>query len=296
MLEEQRARLIKLAADGELEQHNTPVIPSGWANAAGPDNFNAPHTQRTALTADNLEQIPQAELLAPGIRLPDQVLDTKPPGTTTSIPIQEQADCPVPPELDPRTPVFRPRLPSSGSVFSVAVQPGSPRSIVDLDKSTDLTSKPSSPAASRSNTSQHSLRSSAMMNSNSRAGSIATSASVAESDTASILSDMSGISLSEVREQEAAIESQRMREREVSGGELGIGGVVPTVLTRLRNERLHNSPQRTFSSAATISSSPTQSVRDGDLAGSGPLFSPSSTGADTMVSNESSSNGRTTLG
>lgn len=134
------------------------------------------------------------------------------------------------------------------------------------------------------------------MNSNSRAGSIATSASVAESDTASILSDMSGISLSEVREQEAAIESQRMREREVSGGELGIGGVVPTVLTRLRNERLHNSPQRTFSSAATISSSPTQSVRDGDLAGSGPLFSPSSTGADTMVSNESSSNGRTTLG
>lgn len=92
--------------------------------------------------------------------------------------------------------------------------------------------------------------------------------SLADSEAGSVLSDASHVAYSaDVREQELAIEQQRMRERELVGGELGIGGPIavpfarlPDQLVQLRGSQSH----RSMSSAATVASSPAASVREYD--------------------------------
>ena len=136
---DKRIDLIKLAADGVLNSHaqveSGPTPPSGHAQAP----------TQVALTADNLEQIPEAEQLAPGIRLGEPILGDRveelyasPSLSSTAMHMDARNDSmdqtSVPPELDPRTSQFRPGIPSAGSVFSVAVQPGSPKSVTFDDR------------------------------------------------------------------------------------------------------------------------------------------------------------------
>ncbi|WFD24254.1 hypothetical protein MEQU1_002951 [Malassezia equina] len=276
---ERKANLIKLAAQGLIDSHyvdaTLPHAPLQHAQA----------TPHTPLTADNLEQIPIAEQLAPGIRMPDQVLESNPNGlhdtSTDILPSSESGmDTPgaacVPPELDPRTSIFRPGAPSTGSVFSVAVQPGTPKSIVldPMERHTDVTV--SSPAPSRSYPAESPCsedppssrattpQTSTGMQSFSLAANPSSgtdSASVIYSDAGSVMSDRShGTSDLDVRHQERAIEAQRMQDRARLGGEVGIGGPISVPFARLR-DRLHDmdAPQRSASTSATAATSPVQS-------------------------------------
>ena len=280
MYEDRRTALIKLAADGVLDSHapeeSEPQLGSSYA----------PHgTTQVALTADNLEQIPEAEHLAPGIRLDEPILNEV--LCEPRIPVPEDASkCnqsifglehepveqeSVPPELDPRTSEFRPGIPSAGSVFSVAVQPGSPKSVTleSGDRTHDLSGVvTSSQISSRMDSSMGESVCNYRFTTPFRSMSIGTasssranSVSVANSEAGSITSDATPFN-TEFQEQEFAIEQQRMRERAISGGELGIGGPIsPHVSLPQVNI---SQPQRTFSSSATIGSSPATSVRDGD--------------------------------
>lgn len=253
----------------------------------------AEYRRGRALTADNLERIPNADQLAPGIRLPGRTIDPHTHATSTDMQTSSDADegaqsletghtsvgafgeggAPVPgvpPELDPRTPAFRPHSPGEASVFSVAVQPpASPKaSILEA-------SEPASPyvetTPSRTNTGGYGVpasNASATAGSSSYAGSARGSspplsagyapseafnaalrlgpgpsmlgrnvASVAPSEAGSVSSTGTGggpASTGTADDQEVAlraayIERQRMRERELMGGEAGVGGTtIPT--------------------------------------------------------------------
>ncbi|WFC94820.1 hypothetical protein MBRA1_001456 [Malassezia brasiliensis] len=292
---EQRSNLIKLAADGYLDSHLVDrKVRLNQAEIRGHDALAASTETQThiALTAQNLDQIPEAEQLAPGIRLPEHVISSVPPvagsscstqGTDEASPGELAGDLEpsVPPELDPRTPVFRPGHPSAGSVFSVAVQPGSPRSVATMEmdrgperplraaSSVDVSMQTSSdrdPSSSRATTPVNSGRDSGSVAPNTQDTS--RPESLADSEAGSLLSNTSHTAFSaEVREQELAIEQQRMREREQDGGELGIGGPIavpfarlPDHLVQLRGSQSHHS----MSSAATAASSPAASVREYD--------------------------------
>lgn len=272
-----RTNLIKLAAEGLIESHHTESTPVHSSLAA-----NAEDCPHAPLTADNLERIPLAEQLAPGIRMTDQVLETcssqvqeifpdnLPPSRSDNDLMDTSNSACVPPELDPRTSTFRPVAPSTGSVFSVAVQPGSPKSIV---MSTEF--RTSSPAPSRSfradspcsedhpssraTTPNHS-RSTQNINFLAQSSSGTDTASVIYSDAGSMMSETTN---SDVRDQEQAIETQRMQERARLGGEVGIGGPMPMPFARLR-DRIYDgeAPQRTVSTSATAATSPVHSTDD----------------------------------
>lgn len=253
----------------------------------------AEYRRGRALTADNLERIPDAEQLAPGIRLPGRAMH--PHGADTDMQTSSDADegaqsletghtsvgafgeggAPVPgvpPELDPRTSAFRPHSPGEASVFSVAVQPpASPKASI-LEPS-----EPASPfvetTPSRSNTGDRygipASSASATAGSSSYSASARGSspplsvgyapseafnaamrlgpgpsmlgrnvASVAPSEAGSVSSTGTGgggpgstgtADDQEVALRAAYIERQRMRERELMGGEAGVGGAtLPT--------------------------------------------------------------------
>lgn len=252
----------------------------------------AEYRRGRALTADNLGRIPDADQLAPGIRLPGRTIDSH--GADTDMQTSSDADegaqsletghtsvgafgeggAPVPgvpPELDPRTPAFRPHSPGEASVFSVAVQPpASPKaSILEASEpaSPFVETTPSRsdrygiPASSASATAgsssySHSARGSSPPLSAGYAPSEALNAalrlgpgpgpsmlgrnvaSVAPSEAGSVSSSGTGgggpgstgtADDQEVALRAAYIERQRMRERELMGGEAGVGGTtIPT--------------------------------------------------------------------
>ncbi|ETS62067.1 hypothetical protein PaG_03624 [Moesziomyces aphidis] len=251
----------------------------------------AEYRRGRALTADNLERIPNADQLAPGIRLPGRVID--PHGADTDMQTSSDADegaqsletghtsvgafgeggAPVPgvpPELDPRTPSFRPHSPGEASVFSVAVQPpASPKaSILEASEpaspfvestpsrsATDRYGVPVSSASATAGSSSYSVSArgsspplsagysaSEAFNSAMRLGPGPSMlgrnvASVAPSEAGSVSSTGTGggpgsagtADDQEVALRAAYIERQRMRERELMGGEAGVGGTtIPT--------------------------------------------------------------------
>lgn len=315
---EQRSNLIKLAADGFLDSHlvDTKSVDDKRAGSARSEQLMSSDDAqaRIALTADNLGQIPEAELFAPGIRLPEHILNTNArpagaeqgthvPSSSAATSNEAVAHTGVPPELDPRAAVFRPGRPSAGSVFSVAAQPGSPRSVaVDTEKRSESQPKPESPAytntsspSSEATYSSHATASGVSVGHTSsnvppRGASAGRSVSMADSEAGSMLSDMSSSAYStDVREQELAIEHQRMRERELLGGEIGIGGPVPVPFARLQDhwtQMRSSQSHRSISSAATVASSPIQSARDSDAEPffSSPRRSPApSIGGDSLV-------------
>ncbi|SPC65902.1 uncharacterized protein UHOD_04731 [Ustilago sp. UG-2017b] len=278
-----------------------PVEPAGSSSAAQFTSNNADagqpydpvaeYRRGRALTADNLERIPNADQLAPGIRLPGRVID--PHGADTDMQTSSDADegaqsletghtsvgafgeggAPVPgvpPELDPRTPAFRPHSPGEASVFSVAVQPpASPKaSIIEpcepaspyvettpsRSSTVDRHGVPVSSASATAGSSSYSA--SARGSSPPLSAGYAPSeafiaamrlgpgpsslgrnvASVAPSEAGSVSSTGTGGRGStgtaddqEVALRAAYIERQRMRERELMGGEAGVGGTtIPT--------------------------------------------------------------------
>lgn len=258
MYKDKRIHLIKLAADGVLNSHVQ--VESGHTPLSG----NAQAPTQVALTADNLEQIPKAEQLAPGIRLGEPILEDRTEElyapsnpSSTALHMDARSDSvdqtSVPPELDPRTSQFRPGIPSAGSVFSVAVQPGSPKSVTLDDRMHDTSHVPSlgseSVSSSRGTTPAHSTG--FLSGNNSRANSI----SVTYSDIGSIPSDTHTTN-TDTREKDSATELQH-RPRERVGDELNN---VP--LSRLQGSVMK--PQRTLSTCTTIGSSPAASVIDGD--------------------------------
>ena len=257
MYKDKRIHLIKLAADGVLNSHaqveSGPTPPSGHAQAP----------TQVALTADNLEQIPEAEQLAPGIRLGEPILGDRveelyasPSLSSTAMHRDARSDSmdqtSVPPELDPRTSQFRPGIPSAGSVFSVAVQPGSPKSVTFDDRVHDTSHVPShgseSVFSSRSTTPAHSTG--LPSGSNSRADSI----SVTHSDMSNMPSDTHAMN-TDTREKNSATELQHPRER--VGDELNNPPLS-------RRQGSVNQPHRTLSTCTTVGSSPAASVMDGD--------------------------------
>lgn len=257
MYKDKRIDLIKLAADGVLNSHaqveSGPTPPSGHAQAP----------TQVALTADNLEQIPEAEQLAPGIRLGEPILGDRveelyasPSLSSTAMHMDARNDSmdqtSVPPELDPRTSQFRPGIPSAGSVFSVAVQPGSPKSVTFDDRVHDPSHVPSlgseSVFSSRSTTPAHSTG--PPSGSNSRADSI----SVTHSDMSNMPSDTHAMN-TDAREKNSATELQHPRER--VGDELN-----NPPLSRRQGSVIQ--PHRTLSTCTKIGSSPAASVTDGD--------------------------------
>ena len=158
----------------------------------------------------------------------------------------------VPPELDPRTSQFRPGIPSAGSVFSVAVQPGSPKSVTFDDRVHDTSHVPShgseSVFSSRSTTPAHSTG--LPSGSNSRADSI----SVTHSDMSNMPSDTHAMN-TDAREKNSASELQHPREH--VGDELNNPPLS-------RRQGSVNQPHRTLSTCTKIGSSPAASVTDGD--------------------------------
>lgn len=284
-------------------QGNYPVDPAGSSSAA---RFNpgsadagqpydpvAEYRRGRALTADNLERIPNADQLAPGIRLPGRVID--PHGADTDMQTSSDADegaqsletghtsvgafgeggAPVPgvpPELDPRTPAFRPHSPGEASVFSVAVQPPvSPKASIlepsepaspfvettpSRSSTIDRYGVPASSASATAGSSSYSASArgsspplsagyapSEAFNAAMRLGPGPSMlgrnvASVAPSEAGSVSSTGTGgggpgstgtADDQEVALRAAYIERQRMRERELMGGEAGVGGTtIPT--------------------------------------------------------------------
>lgn len=233
-----------------------------------------------ALTAGNLEQVPEAEHLAPGIRLPQDTeecaerMDEAPcvssSGTRPDESGRRTTFTGVPPELDPRTHVFRPVRPSSESVFSVAVQPGSPRSTVhdamdtkhghpgSVSGQTDSSGTGAFSNSSRATTPVHPTElstSGAISRANS--GTL----SVAMSEAGSTISERSDLDVLDVRDAEQAIELQRMHERARSGGETGIGGAIPPPFACTPDQLDFMRANQSISTAATVASSPTTSGR-----------------------------------
>lgn len=257
MYKDKRIHLIKLAADGVLNSHAQ--VESGSTPPSGHDQ--AP--TQVALTADNLEQIPEAEQLAPGIRLGEPILEDRaeelyaPSNPSSTAMAMDARNDPmdqtsVPPELDPRTSQFRPGIPSAGSVFSVAVQPGSPKSATFDDRMHDTSHVPSlgseSVFSSRSTTPAHSTG--FPSGSNSRADSV----SVTHSDMGSMPSDTHTMN-TDTREKNGATELQHLRER--------VGDALNnSPLSRRQGSVIQ--PHRTLSTCTTIGSSPAASVIDGD--------------------------------
>lgn len=257
------------------------------ADAGQPYDPVAEYRRGRALTADNLERIPNADQLAPGIRLPGRVID--PHGASTDMQTSSDADggaqsletghtsvgafgeggAPVPgvpPELDPRMPAFRPHSPGEASVFSVAVQPpASPKAsilepsepaspYVEITPSRSGADRYGVPASSASATAGSSSYSASARGSSpplsagyapSEAFNAAMRlgpgpsmlgrnvASVAPSEAGSVSSTGTGgggpgstgtADDQEVALRAAYIERQRMRERELMGGEAGVGG------------------------------------------------------------------------
>ena len=276
-----------LAGSSSAAQFDPPA-----ADAAQPYDPVAEYRRGRALTADNLERIPNADQLAPGIRLPGRAMHSLGADTDlqtssdagegahsletghTSVGAFGEGGAPVPgvpPELDPRTPAFRPHSPGEASVFSVAVQPpASPKASI-LEPS-----EPASPfvesTPSRSNTgdrygipasSASATAGSSAYSASARGSSPPLSAgyapseafnsamrlgpgpsmlsrnvaSVAPSEAGSVSSTGTGggpgstgtADDQEVALRAAYIERQRMRERELMGGEAGVGGTtIPT--------------------------------------------------------------------
>ncbi|SPO35855.1 uncharacterized protein PSFLO_01326 [Pseudozyma flocculosa] len=308
----ERAEALKAAANEELES-------------------TAEFRRARALTADNLERIPDADQLAPGIRLPGQGVDPRgdrhhgrgdhdndndndndlPTSSTdadgaalsletgdTSVGNFGEGGAPVPgvpPELDPRTAAFRPHSPGAASVFSVAVQPpGSPKpQMVDISEpaspfpETRSSATVSGASATAGSSYSASARGSspplsagfAPTDAAAYAGRLApgpsglsrTVASVAPSEAGSISSSGTGGgqgSTGTADDQELAlraayIERQRMREREIMGGEAGVGGTslpvfpprgsTPLAFAPGLSSRLGQGPaSRAGSTAATI--------------------------------------------
>ncbi|EST05308.1 hypothetical protein PSEUBRA_005578 [Kalmanozyma brasiliensis GHG001] len=261
-------------------------IPAG--DAGQPYDPVAEYRRGRALTADNLERIPNADQLAPGIRLPGRHIDPHAADTDmqtssdadggaqsletghTSVGAFGEGGAPVPgvpPELDPRTPAFRPHSPGEASVFSVAVQPpASPKASI-LEPSEPV-SPFVEPPTSRSGASDHhgipassasATAGSSAYSASARGSSPPLSAgyapseafnsamrlgpgpsmlgrnvaSVAPSEAGSVSSTGTGgggpgstgtADDQEVALRAAYIERQRMRERELMGGEAGVGG------------------------------------------------------------------------
>lgn len=280
--------------DAASTSSNTQFVPPG--DAGQPYDPVAEYRRGRALTADNLGRIPDADQLAPGIRLPGRVID--PHGADTDMQTSSDADegaqsletghtsvgafgeggAPVPgvpPELDPRTPAFRPHSPGEASVFSVAVQPpASPKaSILEASEpaspfavettpsrsgTADRYGIPTSSASATAGSSSYSASASARGSSPPLSAGYAPSeafnsamrlgpgpsmlgrnvASVAPSEAGSVSSTGTGgggpgstgtADDQEVALRAAYIERQRMRERELMGGEAGVGGTtIPT--------------------------------------------------------------------
>ncbi|SPO23646.1 uncharacterized protein UTRI_03823_B [Ustilago trichophora] len=283
-----------------------PVDPTGTSSSAAqfvppssdagqPYDPVAEYRRGRALTADNLERIPNADQLAPGIRLPGRAMDPHHGGADTDMQTSSDADegaqsletghtsvgafgeggAPVPgvpPELDPRTPAFRPHSPGEASVFSVAVQPpASPKAsilepsepaspFVETTPSRSGTGDrygiPASSASATAGSSSYSASArgsspplsagyapSEAFNAAMRLGPGPSMlsrnvASVAPSEAGSVSSTGTGgggpgstgtADDQEVALRAAYIERQRMRERELMGGEAGVGGTtIPT--------------------------------------------------------------------
>lgn len=281
----------KLAKDAASSSTATHFVPPG--DAGQPYDPVAEYRRGRALTADNLERIPNADQLAPGIRLPGRVIDSH--GADTDMQTSSDADggaqsletghtsvgafgeggasVPgVPPELDPRTPAFRPHSPGEASVLSVAVQPPAspkasilepsepPSPFVEITPSRSATSDrygilaSSASATAGSSSYSTSARGSSpplsvgyapseAFNSAMRLGPGPSMlgrnvASVAPSEAGSVSSTGTGgggpgsagtADDQEVALRAAYIERQRMRERELMGGEAGVGGTtIPT--------------------------------------------------------------------
>ncbi|TKY85511.1 hypothetical protein EX895_005673 [Sporisorium graminicola] len=278
-------------ADASSSSTNTQFVPP--SDAGQPYDPVAEYRRGRALTADNLGRIPDADQLAPGIRLPGRVID--PHGADTDMQTSSDADegaqsletghtsvgafgeggAPVPgvpPELDPRTPAFRPHSPGEASVFSVAVQPpASPKaSILEASEpaspfveatpsrsgTADRYGIPTSSASATAGSSSYSASArgsspplsvgyapSEAFNTAMRLGPGPSMlgrnvASVAPSEAGSVSSTGTGgggpgsagtADDQEVALRAAYIERQRMRERELMGGEAGVGGTtIPT--------------------------------------------------------------------
>ena len=279
----QRSDLIKLAADGSVEYLPVPEpqepLPPHYGAAGNQSSTprvfaQEPTHENMALTADNLHQIPDAEQLAPGIRLPENVVSDSanvvpaPAESTLSMeptpPMTTVPDTNIPAELDPRTEAFRPGVPRAGSVFSVAVQPGSPK-VDKVPPRTIESPTPDSSVSSRAATPTFSVGHTSSSLSKLRSNTDTSTVSFAPSEAGSTTSDMSSSNYStDVREQELAIDRQRMLERAMSGGELGIGGPIPAPFMRNRDDPTSmgiQPPPRTNSAAATVASSPSTSTR-----------------------------------
>ncbi|KAL4399139.1 hypothetical protein ACI68E_003512 [Malassezia pachydermatis] len=240
----------------------------------------------SALTEDNVGQIPEADQLAPGIRLPQQSMPLYSMyiksgssistglgcNSTTAETMYSElgAECSsVPPELDPRTTTFQPSLPSEASICSVDVNPGTPRS-----KSKDILRRafasPSSNLRKRKGTPSIDDEAAPHMEEPGgyeeqyTSGHSATqpdTISLANSEAGSFVSETSGLSYPDAfTEDEQAIEQQRMEERIRAGGDLGIGGQVSVSMARMREKLSHPTATRTLSTSATASNSPAPSI------------------------------------
>ncbi|KAJ1026912.1 hypothetical protein NDA16_002205 [Ustilago loliicola] len=278
--------------DAEGSSSVARFVPSN-ADAGQPYDPVAEYRRGRALTADNLERIPNADQLAPGIRLPGRQIDSH--GADTDMQTSSDADegaqsletghtsvgafgeggAPVPgvpPELDPRTPAFRLHSPGEASVFSVAVQPpASPKASIlepsepaspfvettpSRSSTIDRYGVPASSASATAGSSSYSASArgsspplsagyapSEAFNAAMRLGPGPSMlgrnvASVAPSEAGSVSSTGTGgggpgssgtADDQEVALRAAYIERQRMRERELMGGEAGVGGTtIPT--------------------------------------------------------------------
>lgn len=230
-----KSHLIKLAADGLLE------------NQEDVETENAGMRHVDALTAYNLERVPEADQLAPGIRLIDEINTTT--HMTLHLPPEEQAHG-VPPELDPRTSEFRPQVHRSGSVYSVAVQPGSP---TGTQTDTDIRTREASPTSSGILSGSNVTRPSTLSN------------SIATSEAGSLASDMSdNLYSQETHEQDSFTDRQRIDEGQLLGSDslFAAGPILHTFGPTPEDIRMSGPPllARTASATATIASSPSASV------------------------------------
>ncbi|SNX87261.1 uncharacterized protein MEPE_05971 [Melanopsichium pennsylvanicum] len=283
-----KTSLQKPYPSGPIPSNATTFTPPP-TDSAHPYDPVAEYRRGRALTADNLERIPNADQLAPGIRLPGRAMDPH-AGADTDMQTSSDADggaqsletghtsvgafgeggAPVPgvpPELDPRTSAFRPHSPGEASVFSVAVQPpASPKASIlepsepaspfvettpSRSSTMDRYGAPVSSASATAGSSSYSASArgsspplsagyapSEAFNAAMRLGPGPSMlsrnvASVAPSEAGSVSSTGTGgggpgstgtADDQEVALRAAYIERQRMRERELMGGEAGVGG------------------------------------------------------------------------
>lgn len=229
-----KSRLIKLAANGLLEKQED----------VEPENAYMRHVD--ALTEHNLERVPEADQLAPGIRLIDEISATT--HMTLHLPPEEQAHC-VPPELDPRTSEFRPQVHRSGSVYSVAVQPGSP---TGTHTDADVRTREASPSSSGILSGSNVTRPSTLSN------------SIATSEAGSLASDTSdNLYSQETHEQDSFTDRQGIDEGLLLGSDSLFAGPILHTFGPTPEDILMSGPprlSRTASATATIASSPSASV------------------------------------